>query len=133
MKRTRLRKTSNRGKLIKEVDSLFLKVLLAERGKQCEICGKREKTGPLGQFHILPKGKYPGLRYCKSNVLIAGWMCCHQKWHHSYYSAREIEKRIKVLRGEDYELRLKVMDKRMPKLTMHQLNLYKQAFIKEVL
>jgi hypothetical protein len=93
--------------------------LISERGAQCEICGGLHK---LGLFHILPKGKYPRLRFYKENLLIAGWFCCHFVWHHSYYEARDrIEPRLKEILGDNYEEKLKILDGTAQKLTYDRL------------
>jgi hypothetical protein len=79
---------SAKSKLTKECDTLWRKLLKLERGDRCELCGKHqsELSFPLSVFHILPKGTYPRLRYCRENTLLACWTtfqtrCCHNVWH----------------------------------------------------
>ncbi len=129
-RKTPLRKKSNslESRLIRECDDLLLKILLKLRGHKCEICGRTRGTGRLGKFHILPKGAYPRLRYYEQNVLIVGWTCCHNNWHSDYYKGREIEKRLKELRGEDYERQLKIADISATPLNTFMLELYRAAF-----
>jgi hypothetical protein len=101
-------------KLKDAIEDLLLEELKEERGAKCELCGRNSQ---LGLFHILPKGCHPRLRFTKSNLLIAGWFCCHLPWHHSYFEARDrIEPRIKELCGDDYEEKLWLLERELPKL-----------------
>ena len=116
--------------LIKKCEHLLLKMLMVERGNKCEICGKKKI---LGLFHILPKGKYPRLRFYKENLLIAGWYCCHYQWHHDYYESRDrIAPRIKQLRGDDYEEKIAKVGEDCPKLTEAYLTELLLKFEKEL-
>lgn len=110
---------------------MLYKILIYERGERCEICGARNQR--LGLFHILPKGRYPRIRFYKENILIAGWFCCHFPWHHSYYEARDrIVPRIKELRGENYEEDLIQKDQNAPKLDELYLKTIKELTEKEL-
>lgn len=120
-----MRKRSKRSKLISRCDKLLLEVLKIERGNKCEIHNK--PCAGLGRFHILPVGKYPRLRYSKENVLLAGWFCSHYKWHHSYEDAKEIEKKIIRMKGENYRDKLLILDAGSKKLSMFQLELIETA------
>ncbi len=112
-------KRSERAKLINKIEKLLLIKLKKERGDRCEICGKREL---VGLFHILPKGKYQRIRFNEENLLLAGWWCCHYPYHHDFYKTRDkIIPRIKELRGEDYEDRLKFLNAIEVKLTKFRL------------
>lgn len=117
-------KKSNRKTLRDQIGKLQYAKLLRERGPMCEICKRRPAQG---RFHILSVGSYPRLEFCDENVLLACWLPCHYTWHHDYRKAREIDKRIKELRGEEYEINLKALDITRPKLSttyLHALLLY---------
>ena len=124
-----MKRKSDKAKLITKIETLLREQLKKERGDRCEICGR--SGGNIGLFHILPKGKYPSLRFAKENILLVHWYPAHYLWHHDYHYARKIEQKIKKLRGEDYEKRLKVLAKISPKLTMSYMNLLYEALKKE--
>ena len=130
LKRTRLKKKSVNMELIIEIENLFRESLKRKRGRFCQLCLRRA-CGPVGLFHILPKGKYPKLRFHEANVLLVGWLPCHSKWHTDYFTGKVIEKRIQELRGRNYEDKLKIIDKGMPKLSMFQLRLIYQSVKQE--
>jgi len=95
---------------------------------RCELCGK---TAGLGRFHILRQGLYPLMMFHDCNVLIAGWFCCHEKYHPlggDEPESQRIINRLKELRGETYRDDLLTLDAIQPKLTMFQLHLYEKAF-----
>jgi len=123
LKRSRkpIRKKSSKMALIAKIEDLIRKELKEERGEVCELC-RKETCRPVGLFHILSKGTYPRIRLSKANLLLVGWMPCHYIFHNNPYKAIKIIKRIKELRGKDFEEKLKILDKTMPKLTMHRLN-----------
>ncbi len=133
-RKTPLRRVSKSpySKLLKVCADLLFKVLLKERGPECEICGRTSGTGRLGKFHILPKGTYPRIRFYEQNILIVGWRCCHDNWHSDYFEGREIEKRLKELRGEDYEKQLKFANTIASTLNMFMLNLYEASYIQRL-
>jgi len=119
-------KRSPRQKLIDEAESITFQILQYQRGSLCEICGG--KTDQLGLFHILPKGRYQRLRFHKMNLLLACWFNCHYPWHHDYWIARDvIEPKIKELRGDNYENKLRALDLSAPKLTMTYLQVLIKA------
>lgn len=120
-----------RTKLITEAEKTLLKILFYERGDKCEICGRKDSR--LGLFHILPKGRYPRIRFSKNNLLIAGWFCCHYVFHHDFYIARDrIVPRIKELRGETYESDLQALDLMAPPINMTYLKVLVRALKKEL-
>lgn len=124
------RKKSPRTKLIEEADRLLFEILCLKRGKRCEICGGRQK---LGLFHIMPKGRYPRIRFHKRNLLIAGWFCCHYIWHHDYMLTRDrIVPRVKELRGNTYEDKLRVTDLGAKSITMVYLSALVRALKREL-
>ena len=102
-------------------------LLCLERGKRCEICGKK---GIVGKFHILTVGSHPRLRYSTDNILLSCWFPCHHNYHHDFHKAKKIEVKIKQLRGDDYEDRLKALDLMQPKLDMFHLGIL-EAGLKE--
>ena len=125
------RKKRPRTKLIESIEKILFQILIHERGRKCEICGARNQR--LGLFHILPKGRYPRLRFYKDNLLIAGWFCCHFHFHHSYYEARDrIIPRIKELRGESYEDELREKDLVALTLSEDYLKVLKDILTKEL-
>jgi len=129
MKRyTPIKKCSTKKILRDKTGALHLKILKFKRGEICELTGRRSDT--LGRFHILDVARYPRLEFHDENVLISSWYGdgAHFDWHHNFYKARDIEKRIKQLRGEDYEERLKILDAMQPKITMFRLQMIHEAF-----
>lgn len=120
-----LRKKSSRQRLIEKCEGLIRLTLIKDRGAKCEICGKPDNR--VGLFHILPKGKYPRMRFNTYNILLVCWFPCHYSWHHDYHKACGIEKRIKELRGENYKDDIKIIDKTQPKLTIAYLNMLYQS------
>ena len=123
--RSRMKRQSPRGKLIKQCDDLLFHILLLERGSVCEICGK---PGNMTPFHILPKGSYPRIRFYKANLLLACWFSCHNLWHHDYFIAKErIEPRIKQLRDEDYKDKLIASNAMAPRLSTTYLGILREA------
>jgi len=118
-------------KLIEKAEAILFQILLYKRGERCEICG-----GPpikLGLFHILPKGRYPRIRFHKDNLLLACWFKCHFPWHHSYYHARDIIlPKIKELRGDDFEDRLRKVDATSPPVSVEYLSMLILALEKEL-
>jgi len=131
MKRTRLKPKSDKMKIIDHAEKLLRKILVIERGQVCELCDKG-KSG-LGLFHILNKQKYPRLRLDPDNTLIAGWFCCHNRFHHDPFFARDkVFPRIEELRGKDYEDRLKLRHAMLPRMSATQASMYKAALEKEL-
>ncbi len=118
LRRSRIKRKSARGKLLVECDSLFRQIILRERLNRCEWC---KQIKGLSVSHILPKGRYPRLRYLRENVLLLCTGCHIFKWHKSPLEAAKF---MIETRGEDYEDKLKVYDISLPKLTNHQIQLY---------
>lgn len=131
MKRTPLKKQSARKKLRDIIGKLHLEILKKERGNYytCELCGKHTT---LGRFHILPVGVYPRLEFHSENILLAGWMCCHQHWHHDYNKGKAIEKNIMRLRGENYREKLLILNRSQPRHTDMYLSVLCRAFEKRL-
>jgi len=115
-------------KLIEQCEDLLRKILIAERrsshsssGRVCQICGNPVANPSL--FHILNKKDFPRLRLDARNILLAGWWCCHYKFHHDPYFARDVVwPRIAELLGPDWEAQLKVLNSTKPKLDMLELS-----------
>lgn len=121
--KTPLRKRSSRQKLINEIDSLIRIQLIKERGDACQICGSTKQSDPLGLFHILPKGRYTRIRFYARNLLLVRWFCCHNKFHHDPYFAKEVvfPRIAKILQEPGWETGLKIANETSQKLTMHHL------------
>ena len=115
-----------KGELLIECDGLFRRLVFRSRLNKCERCGG---TFRLQISHILPKGKYPRLRYFLGNVIIFDFPCHPEWWHKNPLEAAEF---ILKTRGEGYREKLLLWDMRLPKLTIHQLNIYKFTFQKEL-
>ena len=126
MKRSPIRKKSNRKKLRDRLGKLHFEILKLERGEKCEITNR--ECNDLGRFHILPVGRYPELEYHSENVLLASWFYCHEAWHHDYFKAKAIETDIKRLRGDNYEDTLKFRAKIQPRHTIVYLKDLEKAF-----
>ena len=109
-------KQSERMKWIKKCEKLIRENKFKLFGKRCQFCGK--KAG-LGLFHVLSVGSHPRLRLHEDNLLIAGWYCCHYKWHHDPFFARDImfPKLVKLL-GKRWEEDLWELERTMPKLNL---------------
>jgi len=130
---------SLRGNLLKQCDTLIRKILLHERGDTCQLCGKRQKDlhFALSLFHILEKGIYPGIRYHRDNLLLACWSpkkyyympYCHNLWHHN---KDRIKPKVIELCGENYEERLKILDKKGMRTNSFNLMLLKVALQQEL-
>jgi len=132
MKRTMLRKKSPKMKLIDSCESLLRKILILERGDRCEIC-LTQHPYKLGLFHILNKKDFPRLRLHADNILLAGWACCHKRFHNDPYFARDVVwPRIAEILGQNWETILKVLNSTLPKLSMFELNLKKKVFEMEL-
>ena len=74
----RINRHSEIGLLKIELDKLFRQAILKERGERCQWCGK---SGIVHVAHLLPKGKYPRLRYVKENVALLCYHCHLHKFH----------------------------------------------------
>ena len=122
LKKLKKPKKINRGLLVRKIDSQIFRLLIQDRGRKCQLCGK---TDQIGVFHILPKSTHPKLRFYPANLLLTGWFCCHYPFHHDFYKARDvIVPALEHLIGRDlisYELYLKSIEPTMPKLTIGYL------------
>ena len=98
----RIKSVSDRGRLIRELDKLFSQLIAKERGPNCEIHNK--PCSQTGNMHILSKQAHPRLRYCRENIIRAGWFCSHF-WTHNNPDdprAKQAKERIIELRGPSY-------------------------------
>lgn len=124
-------KRSGKKKLRDKIGALHFKILKRLRGEKCEICGN---TVYLGRFHIIRVSRAPRLEFYDGNVLIACWWKCHYAFHH--YGANDprcefIVKRIKELKGDNYEEKLMAMNFIMPRLNNFRLELIHTAMEQE--
>lgn len=78
MRRTRLKPKSDKRRMMQELDLLVRERVLVRDRHRCVKCGKSER---LQAAHILPKGRYPRLRFEAKNILT---LCvgCHLYWAH---------------------------------------------------
>ena len=132
-KRKPIKKVSYRGQIVIEIDALYFKILCLERGLQCEI-SIRPANG-LGTFHILPKGRYPRLRWKRQNVLLVNYMPYHFSWHHDNPSNPTydlVERRIREIKGEEYREELLKLDAISERHTMTYLKMLRMAFRQEL-
>ena len=119
-----IRKKSARKTLRDRVGKLHFQYLkkLRHNDRICQICLR--PTNQLGRFHVLRVGTYPRLEFCDGNVLLAGWKCCHEIWHHGGGNDEkviQIEKRLKEILGEDYKERLMMVERCSDKLSIFKL------------
>ncbi len=124
--RKRIRKVSPRKRLINATKDVIRELYRIKYGSRCQICGKTRND--LGLFHILPTGRYSRLELAEDNILWAGWFCCHHKFHHDFYLAKDIEKRIQALRGKTYYKRLQKLAETAPKMDEAQIKEYKEEY-----
>lgn len=130
MKRTPLRKVSDRQRVVNEVLSCIKQIRIAEMEKErghayCELCGtpQHHLNFPLSIFHIERRSKYPKMVINRFNILLACWQPekyyymksprCHNIWDHrpaSDPARKRIEEKIKALRGADYAIQIRVMN-----------------------
>lgn len=106
MKYTTLNKHSERGRIVCRLDKLFRQILLKERPHKCEWCGK--PSDRLQVAHILPKGKYPRLRYRRENCLLLDFPCHPEKWHKDPLNAQLF---IEQYKGKNYLQTLREVEK----------------------
>ena len=124
-----MRKQSPKGKLEAELDGLFKKVLIQERGLKDEIQVKTSNC--LTVFHVLSKNAHPRLRYDRVNCLLTEWEKIHAPWHTAHRETRiydYIDNRIKNLRGEDYSSMLLSRERELPRHTTSHLKELKKEF-----
>ena len=133
MKHKPLKSKSAKGKLVAEIDHLFLRILKKERGEKDEIDGR--PANGLGMFHILPKGRYPRLRWARQNVLLVNWFPYHFSYHHDnpgHPVYDFVVRRICELRGKDWRKGLLMLEKQMPRQTMSWLRMFRTALRREL-
>jgi hypothetical protein len=95
--RKSIRKVSDRGRLIREVEKVFREVILKERPDRCEWCGSSGK--PLQIAHILAKSTHPRLRFYRDNVLLLCFPCHPPKWHNNPIEAMDF---LRGYKGNDH-------------------------------
>ena len=109
-------KKSERTKWIDKCKKLLREDKFRLFGRICQFCGG---AGGLGLFHILNVGSHPRIQLHEENLLIAGWYCCHHKFHHDPYFARDIIfPKIDKICGKGWEERLSELNKTAPKLNL---------------
>jgi len=118
-----MKKQSEKGKVIKEIDKLFRQYLLKTRPHICEWCRRSGKE--LYVSHILPKGTYPKLRFADRNVLLLCYYCHMIKWHRNPAKAHEF---MVMLQGKNYKEELLFLNKIQQKHTMFYLKALKKWF-----
>lgn len=76
----------------------------AQRGNYSEVSGKRLGTECLSIYmhHILPKSKYPDLKYVEENIIILTWEE-HSNVENDIYRYEEVNKRREMLK-EKYDI-----------------------------
>ena len=131
IRRTPIKKKSDKKILREEIGKLHFEYLKAKRGSRDELSGRPAKS--LGRFHIIPISECPKLEFIDENVLLVNWMPLHYWWHQDYKKAQRIvEPLIIKLRGPDYRERLLAIDKMQPKRTFFYLKTLKMWFEKEM-
>ena len=111
-----IKQRSDKGRLITKIDKLFRETVLSKREHKCEWCGKSPETVFIS--HILPKGKYPRLRFVEDNVLLLCYYCHMERWHKN---PLEAEAFIMEKFGKDYRKELLIIEKTQDPHTMFYL------------
>ena len=134
----KIRRRSDKMKIINEIEAHIRTILKVERGALCELCGQEEQFLPyrLSLFHIMPKSTHKRIRFNKENLLLACWApyyaanFCHNIYHHNLGSKRgqEILAKIKEIRGEHYETILSTKERLSPRLDITTLRIMLEAY-----
>ena len=124
----KIKKRSDRGRLVTEIDTLFRAYILRNRPQVCQWCNRPAEGRNLHVAHVLPKGSHPKLRWCEENVLLLCYHCHLHRWHKDPLKAHEFMVRI---RGENYQDRLYVLEKLQQKMTMFYLRTIKTFYRQE--
>ncbi len=122
----RIKRQSKKGKKVIECDKLFRQIILKKRPNACEWCGRNFR---LQVAHILPKGKYPKLRYYEWNIFLLCFPCHPMRWHNNPLEAVEFTKR---LRGKNYYRDLLLQDTMHPRMKPHQLDMIELSLKQEL-
>lgn len=131
IKRRAIRKKSASQKEIESLAALARQIVLKRDGYACRMCGKGEQQNRVLQgAHILPKGKYPNMRFELSNIIALCAYPCHLGnggWHKDPLMAKDfIDREF----GPDFYPRLKMMadarKKKKPDLVATRLFLQQQ-------
>lgn len=72
------KKARQRNALIREIDRHVRRRVFERDGNRCLRCNGDSALTPA---HILPKGKYPRLRFEELNILTLCWPCHRYHWH----------------------------------------------------
>ncbi len=123
-----IKRKSPRKILTESVLALIKAKLIKERGHWCQICGARPGET---LFHIKSQGAYPRLAFYIPNLLLVCWFPCHNDWHHDFYKAKLIEKKIRGICGENYEAELERANIIQPRVNMFHLRNLKEVYLKE--
>lgn len=75
------KKTSARGRIVKECDGLVKQIVFARDGFKCMKCGRGAEETVLHPAHVFPKGKYQRMRFMPVNVLCL-CLADHLYWAH---------------------------------------------------
>ena len=120
----RPRRKSERQSKIEYLDKLHREIVLLQRGAKCQHCGRTTK---LQGAHILPKGKYPRMRFVHENLLILCFPCHPEWWHKNpIESARWVSFAFPGLIE-----RLYIWERQMPKLDLKELQVSLQIELAE--
>lgn len=132
MKRSRLKRSSVRGNLIRRIDAMLSKIVRMKRGNICQVHNR--KCHNLGAAHILDKGRYPRSRFVEENIIVAGWFCSHYWKHHNneHEGAKDFDRAVIRLHGENWKDKLLILDRTQPKHTMTYLKALESAFTLEL-
>lgn len=130
MRFAKSRAMSERGRLMRQADVLFSKLIRAERGR-CEVHDRQ--CNKIGLSHILSKSTHPRLRYCRVNVIACCWGNHFFVHHdHRHPQAKLHEAYIVKTLGPNYEDGLRVIEATQPRLTAFQVQMYILAFKKQL-
>lgn len=123
---------SPRKKIIDKVKLLMRQIHKLKTGDVCFFCGKPGShfKYPLSLFHILPVGRYPKLELELENTVLACWgdfpyKCCHNLWEDRVQPQRkQMEEKLLLVKGANYEEALKIQDKCIYKLNAQKAEWY---------
>ena len=109
-----VRRKSERRKLIEEADRLLKQLVLQRDLYRCVMCGRQDR---LQVSHLLPKGKYPRLRFELLNTVLMCVGCHLYWWHRNPLEAHEwLDQRFPGRREQ-----LRIMAATAPKLDLKEL------------
>lgn len=76
--RTPIKRKSKKQPIVAQCDVLVRELVYARDGHACVRCGGKTALNPA---HLLPKGKYPKMRFELLNILTMCWPCHRYHWH----------------------------------------------------